>query len=76
MMDMGLSQAHGLYNDVIDLILYALFGQQPIVFSQFPQDELVRSFTAYIVGFSVFILYEIARLLINCVVSQVHAQIF
>lgn len=69
MMDVGLSQTHGFYNNVIDLVLYALFGQQPIVFGQFSQYKLIRSFTAYVIGFSIFILHEIARLLINCVVS-------
>ena len=70
-----LGQAHSLHDDLINVTLHPLHRFIPVIQLYLLQYELVRSFTTYIIRVTRRILHKIARLLVNSIIGQVHAQI-
>ena len=72
---MRLSQTHRLDYDLIDLVEHSLLGHLAIIGANFVEYELVGALATYIICVLAFILDKVARLLIDRVVSQVHAKV-
>ena len=75
MMHMRLRQTHRLHNDLIDLIEDPVLGHEAVVARYLLEDKLVGALTPHIISILVLVLHEVARLLIDGVVGQMHAQV-
>jgi len=74
-MHVRLCEAHSLYNDLVNFIFDAIAGEHAKLGLDLIQDELIRALASNIVRILVRVLHKGTRLLIDGVVSEVHAEV-